>query len=161
MKAILKASIGLAAILIANGSMAEAPGKSKDLGVLPTVIAAGVIDPNGKVPAINGVPGAGVDNLDLAFPQVVLVHGQFYTYVFGTQNTTYSGTCSWSFTLKQGKKTLDSGTLEKSHACTPGQYYAWLLNGKAIPNAPGLATLTGTVTFDGKKATLSVTVRIV
>ena len=161
MKVILRASLGLAAVLVTTGSMAQERAKPKDLGVLPTVIAAGAIDPNGKVPAINGVAGAGVDNLDLAFPQVVLVHGHFYTYAFGTQNTSYSGKCTWSFTLKQGSTTLDSGTLEKNHACTPGSYYAWLLNGKAIPNSPGLATLTGTVSFGGNKASLSVTVRIV
>ena len=161
MKTAFRACLGLCAILAASGSMAQERAKPKDLGVLPTIITAGLADPNGKVPVVNGVPGAGVDNLDIAFPQVVLVHGKSYAYLFATQNTSFSGQCTWSFTLKQGSTTLDSGTLQKNHSCTPGDYYAWDIIGKAVPNSPGYATLTGTVSFGGKKASMKVTVLIV
>jgi hypothetical protein len=165
MNAILKASAGLAAILLTTGSMAQERAKPKDLGILPTAMVAGLADPNGKVPALNGVAGAGVDNLDVAFPQAVLVHGGTYAYTFATQNTTYDGQCTWSYTLTQaqgkGTVTLDSGTFKKDFACKAGSYYAWFLFGKAVANSPGLATLTGTVSFNGKKVTLKTTVRIV
>jgi hypothetical protein len=137
----------------------------QDLGVLPTFLTAGQFDPNGKVPAIDGITGAGVHNLDVAFPQAVLVHGGFYVYLFATQNTTFSGKCTSSYKLTQvqgGKTvTLDSAVLKKNFACTPGSYYAWDLTGKAIPNSPGLATLTGTITFGGNKVTMTTVMRIV
>jgi hypothetical protein len=152
-------------LLFAGAAAQVMPAKPKDLGVLPTFLTAGLFDPNGKVPAINGIAGAGVDNLDVAFPQAVLLHGNFYVYLFATQNTTFSGTCTSSFKLTQvqgGKTvTLDSGTLKKDFSCTPGSYYAWDAVGKAMPNSPGLATLEGTIAFGKSKVTMKVLMRIV
>jgi hypothetical protein len=151
-------------LLMAGASAQETQRKAKDLGVLPTFLTAGQFDPNGKVPAIDGIAGAGVHNLDVAFPQAVLVHGGFYVYLFATQNTTFSGKCTSSFKLTQvqgGKTvTLDSGILKKNFACIPGSYYAWDLVGKAIPNSPGLATLEGTVAFGDNKVTMKMVMTI-
>ena len=110
--------------------------------VVPTVITPTYIDPNGKVPVINGVPGAGVINLDLGFPVGVLVHGHSYIYALSLTDVSFTGTCTVSYKLTQGTVTLDSNFYNRSHA--PG-VYAWVWTGKAIPNSPGIATLTGTV----------------
>ena len=113
--------------------------------VVPTLVLATYPDPNGKVPAINGVPGAGVSNLDVGFPTSLLKHGNFYVYIVGFSDTTFSGTCAVSFKLTQiqaGKTvTLDMGS--RNVATTPGDW-AWALGGIAIPTSPGAATLTGT-----------------
>lgn len=113
--------------------------------VLPTLVLATPPDPNGKVPVINGVPGAGVTNLDVGFPTSLLKHGNFYVYLVGFSDTTFSGNCAVSFKLTQiqaGKTvTLDSNS--RIVAITPGDW-AWALAGKAIPTSPGAATLTGT-----------------
>jgi hypothetical protein len=165
MKTGLKACLGLAAALTATGSTAQERAKPKDLGVLPTILTAGLFDPNGKVPVVNGISGSAVSTLSVAFPQTVLGHGKFYVYLLAQQNTSFTGTCTSSYTLTQiqGKATvtLDSGVLKKDFDCMAGSVYAWGLTGKAIPNSPGLATLTGTISFEGKKVTTKVTVRIV
>jgi hypothetical protein len=154
-----------AALATTVATAQEIPGNAKDLGVLPTILTAGLFDSNGKVPAINGVTGSAVDNLDVAFPQSVLQHGNFYVYLLAQQNTSFSGTCTSSFKLTQVQGgqtvTLDSGTFKKNFSCLPGSYYAWDLVGKAIPNSPGLVTLEGTIAFGGKKVVTKVVMRIV
>jgi hypothetical protein len=124
-------------------------------GVMPAFITAGAPDPNGKVPAINAVTGSGVTNLDIASPLAILVHGNSYVYTISLQDVDFTGTCQASFTLTQvqyGKNvTLDSGKVS-AFACGPGGWWAWAFNGKTIPNYPGPATLTGTVTYGSQKA---------
>jgi hypothetical protein len=71
-------------------------------------------DPNGQVPALNKVPGAGVTNLDIGMPVMQFTHGQHYVYVTALQDLNFTGTCQASFKLtqKQGSitVTLDSGS---------------------------------------------------
>jgi hypothetical protein len=125
-------------------------------GVMPAFIVAGAPDPNGKVPAINAVTGSGVTNLDIASPLATLVHGNSYMYTISLQDVNFNGNCQVSFTLTQvqyGKTvTLDSGK-NAAYACGSGSWWAWAFSGKTIPNYPGPATLTGTVTYGTQKAT--------
>jgi len=113
--------------------------------VVPNFILATYPDPNGKVPVLNGVPGAGVTNLDVGFPTSLLTHGKFYEYIVGFSDTTFSGNCTVSYKLTQiqAGKTVTLDTASKSVATTPGDW-AWAFVGKPIPASPGLATLTGT-----------------
>jgi hypothetical protein len=133
-------------------------------GALANFITAGTPDPNGKVPSLNAVPGAGVNTLSVAIPVAVLHHGSVYTYLVSSQNTTYTGTCKDSFTLTQGtgasKVTLDSGVIKASYSCGAGTTWVWAINGKVIPNSPGLATLTGIVTYGTSKVFTKTTVLI-
>jgi hypothetical protein len=119
-------------------------------GVLPAFITAGLIDPNGKVPAVNGVPGAGTPNMAVAFPTTVLTHGTSYVYTVAAQNYSFSGTCvaSYKLTQLQSGKTviLDSGTIN-TFSCASGEEWAFAAFGNAIPNSPGPATLIGLVKF--------------
>jgi hypothetical protein len=114
--------------------------------MLPTSITAGLPDPAGKVPTINGVPGSQVTNLDVSFPLALLVHSNRYVYSTTVQDNSYIGSCTVSYALTQvqnGKKvTLDSAVITKFKTA-PGNIWLWVMLGKAIPNSPGLATLTG------------------
>jgi len=114
--------------------------------MVPTSVTAGYIDPAGKVPTINGVPGSGVSNLDVSFPVGLLVHGNNYVYSVTGQDNNYTGSCEVGFTLTQvqnGKSvTLDSGLIT-TFTTAPGNVWLWVITGKAIPDSPGAATLTG------------------
>jgi len=132
-------------------------------GVIPAFITAGFTDPNGKVPTLNGVPGSGVNNLDVAMPLTTLVVGTTYVYTIALQDVNFSGTCKASFKLTQVQfnktVTLDSGSVQ-SFNCVPGGVWAWVWGGKPIPNYLGPATLTGTVTYGSSTATTSTTMII-
>jgi len=130
-------------------------------GIIPAFMTAGLIDPNGKVPAVDGVPGAGVLNSDIAQPQALLTHGTSYKYTIAFQDVNFTGTCQVSFTLTQIQfnktVTLDSGK-NPSFTCDPGTQWLFAFTGKAIPNFPGPAILTGTVTYGTTKANIVSTV---
>lgn len=128
-------------------------------GVIAAFITAGAIDPNGKVPVLNAIKGAGVSNIAMASPLAVLKHGSSYAVILTSQNFTFKGTCTDSYVLQRGTKILARGTIH-TYACAPGTYWEWEINTPAIPNSPGLATLVGTVTFGGKKTTTSADILI-
>jgi len=132
-------------------------------GVIPVFITAGAIDPNGKVPAIDAVPGSGVTNYDIAQSLAVLTHGTSYEFSIALQDVNFTGTCQVSYTLTQIQLnktvTLDSGK-NSSFSCSPGQFWLFAFGGKAIPDFPGPATLTGTVTYGATKANVVSTVVI-
>lgn len=128
-------------------------------GVIANFITAGAPDPRGKVPALDAVAGAGVSNITMASPIAILQHGRVYTYLMTSQNIAFKGICTDSYVLQRGAVVLGRGQIH-TYDCAPGTYWQWAINGRTIPNSPGLATLTGTVTYGGKKATTSTTVLI-
>ena len=128
-------------------------------GVIANFITAGTPDPKGRVPALDAVAGAGVQNITMASPLGILQHGRVYTLILTSQNNTFRGVCADSYSLKQGTAVLASGKIH-NYACQPGTYWQWSVNSPVIPNKPGLATLTGTVTYGGKTATTTATVLI-
>jgi hypothetical protein len=114
---------------------------------LVSAVVAGTPDPDHKVPTFNGVPGAGVQNLDVADPQTVLVHGGIYTYCVAMQDVDFTGDATFSYKITQGTKTLEGATLKTNAAVTPGGVWAYCINGKSLPDSPGAAVLNGTVSF--------------
>jgi hypothetical protein len=124
-----------------------------------TSMTAGQPDPNGKVPAYNAVPGAGVDNFSVAATQAVLTHGLVYTFSISLQDSTYTGNVEvyCEITQKIGTKTtvLVKQIINKQFASSPGNYWLWSINGPAIPNSPGAATLTGFAKFGKATVKLS------
>jgi hypothetical protein len=132
-------------------------------GIIPAFITAGAPDPNGKVPSLNGVSGSGVTNLDISFPLTLLSHGSSYVYTIALQDINFTGTCQASFTLTQVQfnttVTLDSAK-DDTFSCGPGTIWYWTFSGKTIPDFPGPATLTGTVTYGSTKAMTVTTVII-
>lgn len=124
--------------------------------VVITSFTAGFSDPNAVIPNFDAVPGAGVDNWDIALPVAVLHIGYNYTYQMTFHSVSYSGTCKATYKLMQGQTTLDSGTLVKKLDCTSPSIWAYFVNGPQIPNSPGPATLIGTLEFGGNKSTVKV-----
>ena len=161
---LLAAGAGILILSGAGTSVAQTAPTTTTPGVLVAFISAGLRDPNGKVPVLNGVPGAGVANLSVALPQTVLVHGNVYDYVVAFQNGAYTGNCGVSFLLTQGtgasKKILDSGVIKSSYSCAAGTSWAWVRVGKVIPDSPGLASLTAIVTYGTSHAYSKTTVLI-
>jgi hypothetical protein len=156
---------GVAAGMVAflgtgHGAVAKTADATAALpGVIANFITAGAPDPRGKVPVIDGVPGAGVQNIAIASPLGILQHGRIYTVIVTSQNNSFKGVCADSYVLKKGAAVLASGKIH-TYACQPGTYWEWAANTPAIPNKPGLATLVGTVTYGGKTATTTATVLI-
>jgi hypothetical protein len=150
------------ALLPAAGSVAgNSSEAAASKGIVITSFTAGFFDPNGKIPTLDGVPGAGVDNWDIAVPVAALHVGNFYTYQMTFHSISYSGNCkaTYKLTQVQGTKTvtLDSGTIAPSFDCTGPSIWAYAVNStKTIPNSPGPATLTGTLAIGGSKLTMKV-----
>ncbi len=158
--------ITVAAAIMAMTSAAFASDAGNgDQGVVVTSFTAGLTDPNGVVPAFDGVPGAGVHNWDIATPKALLQSGTSYTYQMTFQSINYAGTCkaTYKLTQKQGGKNvvLDSGVIAKTFDCSsPTNWVYAVISSKPIPSSPGPATLTGTLTLNGGKVTMQVPVTI-
>jgi hypothetical protein len=118
-------------------------------GFLPAFVTAGTVDPNGKVPAFNGVPGSGVTNLDVSVPLTVLTHGTSYEITVALQDYNVTGDYEVDYYIKQTVGGVTSTILEQKivsgQTADPGQFFAWAIVGKAIPDSPGVATLVGRV----------------
>jgi hypothetical protein len=126
------------------------------------MVVAGAQDPNGVVPAFNIAPGAGVTNLSIAIPQATIVHGDRYVYWVSFEDFSFTGTCTISYQLSQvvgGKKKILLGQKILAFSCSPGLWGAAIV-GKAVPNSPGIGTLTGIVAFGATKERLSTTINI-
>ncbi len=118
----------------------------------PGVITYAVIgsaDPDKKLPALNGVPGAGVSNVDIALPVYILKHGVTYEVTIGVQNYTYAGTCVVSYALGSGATgtTNISNYSTESYSCPASTVWTFPFPVAVIPDRPGAALLTATVKF--------------
>jgi hypothetical protein len=158
------AALAAALVIVGGaGNPALAQDATPDVAALPamfaTFVSAGLQDPNGKVPALDAVAGAGVHSLSLSQPTSVLLHGRAYTFVVVSSDNAFKGTCIDSYSLTRGTTVLAHGTI-KSYACAANTNWDWVSGGVIIPNKPGQAKLTGTVTYGGKKVTTSTTVLI-
>jgi len=151
--AFLVATLALAPVAHAQESEAAIPQAAAPVipGILPAFITAGLSDPAGRVPALNAVAGAAVANLSIATPTTILTHGQHYTYTVAMQDNNYTGTYTITYSLTQvvgaTTKTLQTGTIVSNKNAGPGSYWVWAINAPAAPTSPGLATLTGTITY--------------
>jgi hypothetical protein len=144
--------IGALSPFVAGADTGETSEAAGPPGLVPAFITAGYPDPAGIVPTINKVSGSGVTNLDISFPVTVLTPGQQYVY---------SSTVSFELTQVQNGTTvtLDSGTIT-TFKTAPGDVWLWVATGAAIPASPGVATLTGLITYGSKTAKTSTTVVI-
>jgi len=94
---------------------------------------------------------------------MLLTHGNSYVFTIALQDIDFTGTCQASYTLTQIQLnktvTLDSAK-DGTFSCNPGTIWFWTFTGKPIPDFPGPAALTGTVTYGTSKATVVSTVVI-
>ena len=121
---IVMAAAALAMFALTVGLSASAQGQTEEAAanaetpatlpaMLPTSITAGLIDPAGKVPTINGVPNSQVTNVDLSFPLALLVHGNRYVYAVTVQDSSYTGSCTVSYSPTQVQN--DKGFCQDHH----------------------------------------------
>lgn len=124
-----------------------------------TMVTAGEVDPNGVIPTFNGVPGAGVNNWDIALPTSILNVGKNYELEAQVIDNNYTGPCKGYIELTQeqsGKKVVLAKFVFFSKGdCSPGIGYGGD-DEVTIPDSPGPATLSATMTFGTEKNVMSV-----
>jgi hypothetical protein len=124
-------------------------------GIIVTSASVGAIDPNGKVPTTNGVPGAGVLNWDIATPTALLNVGGKYKFAMTFHDLAYTGSCSVvvKFSQSQGGKNV---VLKKitifGQNCAAGTVYVASADTGAMPNAPGPVNLSVNVLYGSQKS---------
>lgn len=123
--------------------------------VYVTSVTASFPDPNGKLPAFNVVPGAGIPSWSIGLAQAVLTQGQSYNYCVSLGTATANGKAAVSYKITQGSTVVQTHVIitgSKFSVGSNGVYY--LCSGYyALPSSPGPATLTGSVSYLPKGAT--------
>jgi hypothetical protein len=115
-----------------------------------TYVTLGYADPNGKVPVVNGVPGAGVSNVAFPLPLRAIRPGYRYAIAIGSQNFSFSGTCSTQYVLTgtlDGKPKLIATARTAGYACGPKAVSPRFFTTPKIPDYKGAASLEAIVTF--------------
>lgn len=107
-RTLLRNSLGgstmLTALLLAGAASLTIPSTGAALPnseeqVAVTLLVAGEVDPNGILPAFNGVPPAGTSNWDVALPTSVLAVGHQYEFDMLANDENFSGPCKAFFEL--------------------------------------------------------------
>jgi hypothetical protein len=126
--------------------------------VYVTSIIAVFPDPDGKVPAFNVVPGAGIPTWSNGLAQAVLTHGVTYNYCMSIGTGTANGKASVAFRIVRGQTVLQSGTILTANQFTLTSNGVWYLCAgfHQAPNSPGAANLLGIVNYTAKGATKAV-----
>jgi|SRR6185312_3578487 len=146
----------LAALLLASAVAVPAhaaPPPANTGPVVFTSLTIGETDPAGKVPTINGVPGSGTVNWDVALPVAALIVGRSYHVTATFHDLAYTGACNAHVTLKRGHTVLRQLPLGPAN-CEAGNVY--LLHGDVgtIPDHQGPASLSIVLTFGDSKASM-------
>jgi hypothetical protein len=141
-------------ILAAFATMVAMPASAQ---VFITSITAAVPDPNGKVPAFNAVPGAGIETWSNGVAQAVLTAGQSYNYCVSAASATASGKASLSFRIIQGANVIKSATIVTAKDFKIGSNGAWYFCSGYLgtPVSPGAAKLTAIMIYTPTGATES------
>jgi len=158
-----KMRIAPSIILAAFATMMAVPASAQ---VFIASITAAVPDPNGKVPAFNAVPGAGIETWSNGVAQAVLTGGQSYNYCASAAAATASGRASLSFKIDRGTAVIQSATIVKPKDFRVGSNGVWYFCSGylSLPDSPGAAKLTAimvytpTGTTESQKVELSVPV---
>jgi len=129
-----------------------------------SLAAIGLADPAGKVPAINAIKGSEVSNISIAFPSIVLDHGKTEIVSIASQDVSYTGMCVTRYTLTatvNGKpKTIATGSTA-AYKCAANNAFLYAFSTGALPDYPGAATLTATVSFGSTAISKTVALTIV
>jgi len=143
------------AMALAALALAATPAKAQ---LYVTGVTATFPDPNGKVPAFNAVPGAGIPTLSTGFAQAVLTHGQSYNYCVTLASADTTGEAQVSFSLKRGATLIQGGVIIKKPDYKVSANGVWFFCSgyMTIPDSPGAAVLTGTSSYLASGATKSI-----
>jgi hypothetical protein len=118
-------------------------------------VVAGPSDPNGKVPALNAVPGSGVANLSIADPETVIpTTGSIVFSVASNVLTLPAQTkCTTSIAVTAGTTKLYSART-KPYTVSPLTVWLWAFVASR-PTYSGPATMVGKVSCTGPAGTKS------
>jgi hypothetical protein len=118
-------------------------------GILPASVTIAAIDPDGKVPALDAVPGSGVPNMDVSIPLTLVTHGNSYCVTVAMQDYDVTGDYEVDWYIKQvvggTSKTIVEQKVVTGKTTAPGDTWVWSIYTKALPDSPGFATLVGRV----------------
>jgi hypothetical protein len=146
-------------ILAAFATMAAVPASAQ---VFVTGITAAVPDPNGKVPAFNVVPGAGIATWSNGIAQAVLTGGQSYNYCVSAASAIASGKASLSFRILRGTEVIQSSTIIKEKDFKVGSNGTWYFCSGylSLPDSPGAAKLTAIMNYTPSGSTTPLKVEL-
>jgi hypothetical protein len=146
-------------ILAAFATLAALPASAQ---VFITGITAAVPDPNGKVPAFNAVPGAGITTWSDGLAQAVLTGGQTYNYCASAASATAKGHASLSFKIQRGTELVQSGTIATQKQFTVGDNGNWYFCSgyTQLPDSPGAAVLTAILDYTPSGSTEKTEVKL-
>jgi len=155
MLASLVAAAAISVITVHSGAPPAVPGKGP--AIIPTTVAFGPIDPNGVIPLPDGVPGAGVDNWDIAWPLGALARGTNYAETYSFEDVRYTGDCEFAVSIvpKAKGKPLPAPP-ERAISCAPGDIFLVSTQTGTIGIARGPAVGTLTVYYGTKQVSLKV-----
>ena len=154
-----KMRIAQSVVLAAFATMAAVPASAQ---VFVTSITAAVPDPNGKVPAFNAVPGAGIETWSNGVAQGVLTGGQSYNYCVSAASATASGRASLLFKIARGSEVIQSGTIVKAKDFKIGSNGTWYFCSgyQSLPDSPGSAKLTAEMNYTPSGSTTPLRVEL-
>jgi len=126
--------------------MAAVPASAQ---VFITSITAAVPDPNGKVPAFNAVPGAGIETWSNGVAQAALTGGQSYNYCASAASATAKGHASLMFKIERGAEVIQSATIVTPKEFAVGTNGTWYFCSGylSLPDSPGAAKLTAIMNY--------------
>ena len=141
--------------VLAVAVTAATPAQSQ---VYATSITATHPDPDGKVPAFNVVPGAGIQTWSDGLAQAVLTHGQYYNYCVSLGSGAAKGSADVYFRITRGKTVIQSATIIKAKDFPVGPNGIWYFCSgyRVLPRSPGAATLIGEVAYKANGSTVPV-----
>ncbi len=132
--------------LVGLALAASAPAHAQ---VFVTSVTAAIPDSAGKVPGFNKVPGSAIENWANGVAQVVLVHGQSYNYCVSLGTSAAKGTAGVTFTIAHKSAVVQTGVIIPPGGLSlAADQIMYVCSGyTALPDSPGKATLTGTVSY--------------
>ena len=144
---------GLAVIgfLVAGSTRADAQ-------MFVTSVTAAIPDPNGKVPAFDAVPDAGITTWSNGLAQAVLVQGHYYNYCVSLASTsTANGHAAVRFTIRRGTDVLQTAVIiaAAKYTVSPNGVWYYCSGYTRLPASPGAATLVGSANYTPKGSTKS------
>lgn len=151
--ALVAAAATFLSVPIANAPVSKTPGTPV---MILTGASLGPVDPMGVIPTANAVPGAGVNNWDIATPESLLSIGQSYALTVMFSDLSYNGDCRLKVTITQmqnGKRHVIWGA-DLGSTCQAPDDYLVATTVANLPGNPGEATLNATLFAGSTKQSL-------
>jgi hypothetical protein len=153
----MRLALALPVAALALAAALPAPAHAQ---LYATGISASFPDPNGKVPAFNAVPGAGIQTWSIGYAQAVLVHGHAYNYCVSLGSGTATGKANIAYKITRGKTVIQTHSILKQLTIGSNGIWYECSGYTVVPNSPGPATLTGTTAYFATGSTKPVTSKV-